>query len=191
VKLPARLVLLAIGFSAFGCQQREQTQESSAGASISAGWIADTGLSLRAFAVSDTVRSPNDAAVVLMLHSGGAPVVIRNHPSYYSLQVVDSDGRELTPDGSYYESPVLGRRADVTLPRNGLLGQVLGLWCALPPFDPVKATNRCMWRYPILNGSTYQIAARYRVPQVAIDSAPPPAGLDLQSNTVRIHVQRR
>lgn len=190
------LLILCLACSAFGCRKQDQTGAASAAMPvstamlISSDWAADTGLSLRAFALVDTVRSADAAGVVVLLHNGGTPVAIRNHPSYYSLQVRDPEGRELTPGASYYEAPLLGSKADLVLPRNGVLGQVLSLSCAVPPFDSIKATDRCMWRFPITKTGTYLITARYRVPHVSIGGEPAPTGTDLRSNTVRLYVQQ-
>lgn len=186
-----RKLLLIMGHCVlFGCRERQETGAASAAMPILSDWAADTGMSLRALALSDTVKSADAAAVLVLLHNGGSPVAIRNHPSYYSLQVLDPEGHELTPDVRYYEAPLLGSRADLVLPRNGVLGLVLGLSCAAPPFDSIRARERCMWRYPITKNGAYLITARYRVPQVSVGGDPVPAATDLRSNTVSLYVQQ-
>lgn len=189
MKVRNLLLTLGMACSAFGCRERQETGAASAAMPMPSNWAADTGLSLRALALSNPVKSA-DAAILVLLHNGGSPAAIRNHPNYYSLQVRDPEGHVLTPDIRYYEAPLLGSRADLVLPRNGVLGQVLGLSCAAPPFDSIRARERCMWRYPITKNGAYLITARYRVPQVSVGGDPVPAATDLRSNTVSLYVQQ-
>jgi hypothetical protein len=184
------LLMLAVACATLGCRDRQQVGSSSTAAAISSDWISDTALSLRAIALADTVQSAGSAMVVVLLHNGGSPVEVRNDPSYYSLDVRDPDGRELTPDVRDYEAPSLGARASLVLPRNGMLGQVFGLSCAGPPFDPMRVAGRCMWMYPITKAGLYLITAHYRVPQVSVGGKPAPASTDLQSNAVRLYVRQ-
>ena len=148
--------------------------------------LADTGLAL-ALAVRDSVVNGDSVVVGVFLHNGGPPLVVRNYPSYYSFTVFDSGGGEVRPTVKNYEAPLLGTQADVLLPRGGVLGQVLSLRCAVPPYDPDTPRDGCMWSYQLEEGS-YRMVVRYRIPQVAGEPSIPANQVDLISDTLAFRI---
>lgn len=154
-------------------------------------WAPNTGLSLVAIPIVDSLRVGDSARVAVLIRNTGTPVTIRNDPSYYSFLVLNPTGQRILAAVSYYEAPDLGTTPTVMLPHNGLIGDVFNLACARPPFDPIRSVNRCMWRFSLTDPGKYRVVAHYRVPHVRTGKDGPSQAIDLESDTVFLSIIQR
>lgn len=145
-------------------------------------------ISLAIAPLRDTVFANDSARVVVIIRNGGTPATVRNHPSYYRVDVLDPDGRVLEPAVENYEASSLGVEPNVVVPHDGFVGLTFNLECASPPFDPLTTPNRCMWRYALHSAGTYRVVAHYGVPTVSVQGKAAPMPLELSSDTAQFVV---
>lgn len=150
---------------------------------------ADSGLSLIATAVNDTVQLGEAVRLAYFIRNAGPATPFRNDPLFFTFGVVAPDGDILRPLQNA-EPGSLGSVPDLTLPRDGILGQVVNLSCAAGQFSRANVdlmNKRCLWRYDFSANGVYRIVVHYSRPRPPVDAVLT-SGTVLQSDTVMVFV---
>jgi len=122
-----------------------------------------SGLSLRAFALHDTVRLGSPVEIVYVVRNRGVRQVYRNDSRFVHLEVRDPSGQLLTREYDVPPEVHLGGIVDVVLPDHGFLGGVLDLGCGTDGYAAgVPKAAQCDWRYSLSTPGPYKVVLQYR-----------------------------
>lgn len=169
-------VLLAAGVVGWGCRTVPAVPTSQCEALRLLDAKADTGISLRAALLRDTVPAWDSAPVELAyaIVNGPRPTLFDNHPGRYRILVTGPDDQPATSLGG--AGPVLGTaelRTGLMLPAGGSLIQRQDLRCvndlaySAVPLSPGK--DVCLAMYALTAPGRYRVVVEYFGPEA--DSA--------------------
>jgi hypothetical protein len=120
-------------------------------------------LVLVSYPSSDTVSTGESVHLVVALRTGSEPVAVANLPESYSFTVVGPSGDTIPSTAGPYESGLYGSEPQLSIPRNGFVGQVVSLNCVVPHYGGRDVSERpCMFRYALTRPGTYRIVVRFR-----------------------------
>ena len=160
--------------------------------------IADTAgapLTFSVCAVRDTVAMGSPVKVAVIVRNSGGPRPFRNDPGLFDIEIVDPAGDTLQRDPSSWEPGSLGTLPRVTLPRDGLIADVVTLTCARHVYaqssPAANLPGQCDWRFHFNRVGDYQVRIRYHPVE-------PPGGIapadsleypSLSSEPIVVHVK--
>lgn len=185
-----RPILLAVcAGCAIACGSEGAAIDSTSVASSLSDSISSGQVALVVYSARDTIGSGEHVRLVVALRSSSEPVDVSNLPENYSFIIVGPSGDTVPSTAGPYESGLYGSEPQLSIPRDGFVGQVVDLACVVPHYGGRDVSERpCMFAYSLTQPGQYKISVRFR----STWRGQAPAGIgpiDLFSDPVTITVR--
>ncbi len=123
--------------------------------------MSDSGLSLRAVLLRDTVQVGDPIQIIYFVVNSERPTEFHNSPDMFSFRVESENGNPIQPYTAGSITRAWGTSVELTLPARAALAQLIDVGCIYPAYSNAEQSG-CEYGFALERPGEYKVIVSYQ-----------------------------